>query len=74
MVGEAETTIPILLDDYLHGRLQSVYRITEGVRARTGIADIDTCHLETPCRRRAAWATVWACNYAVYTASSWRRI
>jgi radical SAM superfamily enzyme YgiQ (UPF0313 family) len=40
VVGEAETTWPVLLDDYLRGGLRSCYEVTNGLRAKTGGADI----------------------------------
>ena len=40
VVGEAETLWPALLDDYLAGRLRRRYTVTDGLRARTGLADI----------------------------------
>ena len=40
VVGEAETTWPVIVDDYLRGALQPCYRVTDGVRAKTGQADI----------------------------------
>lgn len=40
VIGEAETTWPTLLDDYLASRLRSSYQVADGVRAKTGTADI----------------------------------
>lgn len=40
VIGEAESTLGALLDDYLRGELRLQYRVVEGVRARTGGADI----------------------------------
>jgi radical SAM superfamily enzyme YgiQ (UPF0313 family) len=39
-IGEAETTWPVLLDDYLRGRLELSYQVSDGVRARTGTGEI----------------------------------
>ena len=36
VVGEAETTWGLLLDDYLRGTLQRSYQVADGLRARTG--------------------------------------
>jgi radical SAM superfamily enzyme YgiQ (UPF0313 family) len=40
VIGEAETTWGGIVDDYLRGDLQACYRVTDGVRAKTGLADI----------------------------------
>ena len=40
VVGEAETTWGLLLDDYLRGRLQRSYQVADGVRARTAVGTI----------------------------------
>ncbi len=40
VVGEAETLWAELLDDYLRGELRPSYSVTEGIRAKTGGADI----------------------------------
>ncbi len=40
VIGEAETTWPVLLDDYLSSRLQPRYAVTGGMRAKTGMEDI----------------------------------
>jgi len=40
VIGEAESSWPRLLDDFLGGALQSTYSIVGGMRARTGLADI----------------------------------
>lgn len=40
VVGEADETWTILLDDYRRGRLQLGYRATEGIRAKTGLGDV----------------------------------
>ena len=40
VVGEAETLWGDLLDDYLRGELRQTYSVTDGIRAKTGGADI----------------------------------
>lgn len=40
VVGEAETIWADILDDYLRGGLRPSYSVTEGIRAKTGGADI----------------------------------
>ncbi len=40
VVGEAETTIATLFADFLAGDLQPIYRVGDGLRVRTGGADI----------------------------------
>ncbi len=40
VMGEAETTWSVILDDYLRNRLQSSYSVTDGIRAKTGLADV----------------------------------
>lgn len=40
VIGEAETTLPALLDDLVGGRLQPSYRVADGIVARTGTATI----------------------------------
>src|SRR5438876_4873717 len=40
VVGEAETLWADLLDDYLRGELRPTYSVTDGIRAKTGGADI----------------------------------
>jgi radical SAM superfamily enzyme YgiQ (UPF0313 family) len=40
VIGEAETTWPSLLDDYLRGALSPSYQVRDGVRARTGTGEI----------------------------------
>src|SRR5262245_3037285 len=40
VVGEAETIWAGILDDYLAGTLQPSYSVTDGIRAKTGGADI----------------------------------
>ena len=40
VIGEAETTWPQLLDDHLRGARRPLYRVADGIRARTGLADI----------------------------------
>jgi radical SAM superfamily enzyme YgiQ (UPF0313 family) len=41
VVGEAETTWGVLLEDYLRGELQRSYHVTDGLRARTALGTID---------------------------------
>jgi len=40
VVGEAESTWVELLDDYLRGELKLQYRVTSGIRAKTGTGEI----------------------------------
>jgi radical SAM superfamily enzyme YgiQ (UPF0313 family) len=40
VVGEAETLWAPLLDDYLAGRLQPSYSVTDGIRAKTGSGEV----------------------------------
>ena len=40
VIGEAETTLAALLDDHLSGQLQAEYRVSGGLRARTGLGTI----------------------------------
>ena len=40
IIGEAETTWPTVLDDYLRSELKPCYRVTDGVRAKTGLGQI----------------------------------
>lgn len=40
VVGEAETTWAVLLDDYLRGTLQRSYRVTDGLSARAGVRTV----------------------------------
>lgn len=40
VVGEAETLWAPILDDYLAGRLQRTYRVTDGIRAKTGSGEV----------------------------------
>lgn len=46
VMGEAESTWPAILDDYLRSRLATSYRVTNGIRARTGLADITVPRIE----------------------------
>lgn len=40
VIGESEHTFARLLDDLCAGRLEACYRVEDGLRARTGMADI----------------------------------
>src|SRR5262250_2859041 len=40
VVGEAETLWAAVLDDYIGGELRATYSVTDGIRAKTGGADI----------------------------------
>ena len=40
VVGEAENVWAVLMDDYLRGELRPSYSVTDGIRAKTGGADI----------------------------------
>lgn len=40
VIGEAETTWPVILDDYLGGRLAPSYQVRDGLRARTGTGEV----------------------------------
>jgi radical SAM superfamily enzyme YgiQ (UPF0313 family) len=40
VVGEAETLWATILDDYLAGRLQPSYSVTDGIRAKTGSGEV----------------------------------
>jgi radical SAM superfamily enzyme YgiQ (UPF0313 family) len=45
-IGEAETTWVKILDDYLSSRLRPVYRVTDGVRAKTGDGEVTVPHIQ----------------------------
>jgi radical SAM superfamily enzyme YgiQ (UPF0313 family) len=45
VVGEAETQWGDILDDYLNGTLRRSYSVTDGIRAKTGGADILVPHI-----------------------------
>lgn len=47
VIGEAETTWSAWLDDYLDGKLRLSYQVTDGVRAKTGLATILVPLVET---------------------------
>jgi len=46
VVGEAENTWPVILDDYLRGALQLGYQVADGLRVRTGQGDIVVPRIE----------------------------
>lgn len=47
VVGEAETTLPDLLDDFLAAQIQSSYAITGGLRAKTSSGAVSVPSLES---------------------------
>lgn len=40
VIGESDLTFGVLLDDFRRGALQPSYQVTDGMRAKTGLADI----------------------------------
>jgi radical SAM superfamily enzyme YgiQ (UPF0313 family) len=46
VVGETETSLPRLLDDAVGGTIAALYRVESGLRARTGLGEIDVPAIE----------------------------
>jgi radical SAM superfamily enzyme YgiQ (UPF0313 family) len=46
VIGEADLTFGALIDDFRRGTLQPSYQVTNGIRAKTGLADITVPRLE----------------------------
>ncbi|MGH7786842.1 MAG: B12-binding domain-containing radical SAM protein, partial [Candidatus Binatia bacterium] len=46
VLGEADATWPLILDDYRAGVLQPTYRVREGLRVKTGLDDITVPPIE----------------------------
>jgi radical SAM superfamily enzyme YgiQ (UPF0313 family) len=46
VVGESDQTLVLLLDDFRRGALRPLYQVTDGIRAKTGLADITVPRIE----------------------------
>lgn len=46
VIGESDHTFAVLLDDFRRGMLQPVYQVKDGIRAKTGMADITVPRIE----------------------------